>query len=183
MHKKFNASRGGFNGFDICLIFLKGSSSKTPVRIDKSPPTGSPITIIGMGKTTVWTIEETKESDPDLFYGSKSLMKARVYKMANDEQKCSMFALGKQKSQKVNGERSKFLCLGGTNSTACHGDSGGPAIFWKKDKPYVVGVTSFGNPSCQKYNGQFSVIYTDVGYYLKWIDAVIRMNSKHRRRT
>lgn len=33
-------------------------------------------------------------------------------------------------------------------STACRGDSGGPAFLFRKGKPYLVGVSSFGEASC-----------------------------------
>jgi len=46
----------------------------------------------------------------------------------------------------------------------CNGDSGGPAINYVGNKPYVVGITSYGDKACKNYG-----VSTAVHDYYDWI--------------
>lgn len=61
---------------------------------------------------------------------------------------------------------------------ACHGDSGGPALFLQDDGTYIqVGVTSRGTENLGNCNK--GVVYTGVAGYLDWIQATIeKLNTE-----
>ncbi|MEP7054890.1 MAG: serine protease [Actinomycetota bacterium] len=65
-----------------------------------------------------------------------------------------------------------MLAAGGYNprtrlsSGGCHGDSGGPLIVHNNGIPYVVGVVSYGEKSCDTGS---PTVFTSVGNYSAWI--------------
>nr|AYV99590.1 venom polypeptide [Dolopus genitalis] len=61
------------------------------------------------------------------------------------------------------------LCVEGSDrKTTCQGDSGGPLIIEESDgSKVVVGLTSFGRPTCEQ---GFPVVFTRVNVLLKWIN-------------
>lgn len=59
----------------------------------------------------------------------------------------------------------------GVFSAACFGDSGGPLVgFGKKDRPYILGVTSHGSPGgANSCRSDSPAVYTRASQYAKWI--------------
>lgn len=75
------------------------------------------------------------------------------------------------KDEKVKVSTKRILCLGGTDTGACYGGQGSPAIVWKNGKAYVIDIASYpGGPVCEKYKGSYSVLFTNVAKHLSWID-------------
>ena len=62
-------------------------------------------------------------------------------------------------------EQKKLITAEGKNKDACQGDSGGPLIVLKNKIPLLLGIVSFGPPSCGKTAGA----YTRVQYFSDWI--------------
>jgi len=58
------------------------------------------------------------------------------------------------------------ICFHNSQATACHGDSGGPAVCKKNGKWVLAGVTSGGNPTC---TADFPNIYTRVSAWREFI--------------
>ncbi|XP_060657035.1 chymotrypsin-2-like isoform X2 [Drosophila nasuta] len=60
-----------------------------------------------------------------------------------------------------------YICLKPSQSTPCHGDSGGPLAIRNEDGSHtLLGLTSFGNPGCPTNSPG---VYTRVSSFLKWI--------------
>ncbi|XP_022792362.1 chymotrypsinogen B-like [Stylophora pistillata] len=62
------------------------------------------------------------------------------------------------------------LCAGGTGTSTCEGDSGGPLICQDNGYWVLQGITSFGAPSCSPHE---SSVYTRVNSFVNWIQATI----------
>merc|ERR550519_678810 len=58
------------------------------------------------------------------------------------------------------------ICFAKSWATACHGDSGGPAVCKENGKWVLVGVTSGGDPSCQF---GYPNVYTRISSFRWWI--------------
>lgn len=185
MHPDFDTNKTKAFG-DIALIFLEKPSSKAPVRLlSSAPKKGSKVTIIGFGKTTSWTPEQSanQSRDPDAYYGSSTLQKSRV--TVTDYKGCGVIHAQNENMKKIGvpdryNTLLDFVCLKSDSSTACNGDSGGPAILWQNDRPYVFGVTSNGIPGCipwKKYG--YTMLYTDINKYRGWIGSMIKRYGKH----
>ncbi|MFN8391316.1 MAG: trypsin-like serine protease [Bdellovibrionota bacterium] len=52
-------------------------------------------------------------------------------------------------------------------SATCQGDSGGPAFIVKKQKPYLVGLTSYGGVSCSASTGFSSLLSPHAKSFIK----------------
>lgn len=61
------------------------------------------------------------------------------------------------------------LCfLSTTRQTgSCNGDSGGPAIIHYQGTPMQIGITSWGNETCDPSQPSF---YTNLPEYIEWIE-------------
>ncbi|XP_017077323.1 chymotrypsin-like protease CTRL-1 [Drosophila eugracilis] len=68
------------------------------------------------------------------------------------------------------------ICAGNTDSSLCHGDSGGPQIqkmmYNKKDRYVQLGISSWINNKCESAS-----IITDLSIYGYWIERVVRQFS------
>jgi len=60
------------------------------------------------------------------------------------------------------------ICFYNSAATACHGDSGGPAVCKKNGKWVLAGLTSGGNPYCA---AGFPDIYTRVSEFRDYIKS------------
>jgi hypothetical protein len=66
-------------------------------------------------------------------------------------------------------------------SGACFGDSGGPLVgFGKKNRPYVLGVVSYGAESCK---AAAPSVYTRVASYRSWITSARNKMAERASRT
>ncbi|XP_039183439.1 chymotrypsin-like protease CTRL-1 [Crotalus tigris] len=68
---------------------------------------------------------------------------------------------------------SSMICAGGAGATSCHGDSGGPLVCQKGSAWYLIGIVSWGSPSC---NVRTPAVYTRVSKFRNWIDQVVARN-------
>jgi len=64
------------------------------------------------------------------------------------------------------------ICSSGIGQSTCFGDSGGPLAGILNDEIYVVGVVSYGDPSCS-----FISVYARVASYTGWISGTVAANS------
>lgn len=62
----------------------------------------------------------------------------------------------------------QICAMGDGDQDTCQGDSGGPLVWHGKNGPVLVGLVSFG-PGCGL--DDTPGIYTDVAYYLDWIEG------------
>ncbi|KAH8324031.1 hypothetical protein KR074_007578, partial [Drosophila pseudoananassae] len=60
---------------------------------------------------------------------------------------------------------SSYICIGQSNHSSCHGDSGGPLIVHNDPDSVLVGIASFVRGCLVNY----PVVYTRVSSYLDWI--------------
>lgn len=61
------------------------------------------------------------------------------------------------------------ICAGSEGKDSCEGDSGGPLMYQENGKRWVViGIVSWG-----KFCGEYPGVYTNVKYFLPWIDKRI----------
>ncbi|TCO45355.1 S1 family peptidase [Actinocrispum wychmicini] len=125
---------------DVGLLKLATAVSYAPVRIaDTSPATGTAIKLMGWG-----VVSENGDSP--------RLLKELNTKVINDSGCVSDDILG-----------SKELCVKvTTRSTACYGDSGGPALVGST----LVGADSRGGDACGDSGGE---IYGDLTTQRTWI--------------
>lgn len=66
-----------------------------------------------------------------------------------------------------------MVCQGVENSAPCQGDSGGPLIIRQGNQYVQFGLVSFGPGICN--NGRIpNTVFTQVSYYLDWIENTIR---------
>ncbi|XP_067458845.1 chymotrypsinogen 2-like isoform X1 [Thunnus thynnus] len=68
---------------------------------------------------------------------------------------------------------SKMICAGANGISSCSGDSGGPLVCQKAGAWTLVGVVSFGRPSC---NTMTPAVYARVTALRAWIDRTIAAN-------
>ncbi|KAH8323988.1 hypothetical protein KR074_005512, partial [Drosophila pseudoananassae] len=61
---------------------------------------------------------------------------------------------------------SSYICIGPSNNSPCHQDSGGPLIVKNETETVLVGITSFGEKGCPVNH---PTVYTRVSSYLDWI--------------
>lgn len=73
--------------------------------------------------------------------------------------------------------QSKMICaaelnpINGVKQDTCQGDSGGPLFIGDNPSPYVIGLTSFGQPSCP---GSLPSVYTDLLHEVGFIETTTR---------
>jgi secreted trypsin-like serine protease len=68
----------------------------------------------------------------------------------------------------------RHICTGvvkGGKGT-CQGDSGGPLWYKPDEKPYLVGITSFGVGGCAR--PKLPAVFTNVVHYRTWIGEVMK---------
>jgi trypsin len=167
-HPKFTGQldqKGG--AYDIGILFLENPSAQQPVGLTRSPPAhGSDVTIIGKG------LMQPNMTNEDLIkFNAPRLQEAR---MKINVTNCPLVTTKHVPSLLG------FICLVSEDQGGCNGDSGGPAIQWKDNVPYVAGVTSNGKPGCGKVQKKtFSVLYTSVPHHMKWIETTVARHSKY----
>ena len=149
---------------DIALIILESASKNDPVRLDFAKPTqNSEVTIIGKGATQP-VMNDLKPFVPPL-------QEAHMRVQTNARQ-CPLVI-----GNKIN-SLLDFVCFVSDDQSSCYGDSGGPAIQWKNNVPYLIGITSQGVPGCLKYQNKYSVIYTSVAHHMDWIRTMVQRHAR-----
>ncbi|KAM3828821.1 chymotrypsin-like protease CTRL-1 [Vipera latastei] len=108
--------------------------------------------------TTGWGRDKLSSSEPAVILQQVSLPLVPV----NECQK-----------QHSNPITTSMICAGGAGSTSCHGDSGGPLVCQKGSTWYLIGIVSWGSPSC---NVRTPAVYTRVSKFRNWIDQVVARN-------
>jgi secreted trypsin-like serine protease len=68
----------------------------------------------------------------------------------------------------------QFAAGGGTNTTTCFGDSGGPLIVMLNGRATQVGIVSFGTNPCRPPS-----YYTRVSFFTSWVESVVGAVSKN----
>jgi secreted trypsin-like serine protease len=135
---------------DLALLQLDQPSTKTPAeRLPASSPVGTTVRLIGWGRTS------NDGPDPD------TLQQVDMKRLKRSA--CENVTVGD-------------LCLDDParlETSACNGDSGGPAIVQGKDGVWrLLGATSrWGGTGGGNCVG--SSVYTSVPYFHRWIDATI----------
>eukprot|EP01026_Neomeris_dumetosa_P038316 TRINITY_DN3121_c0_g2_i2.p1 TRINITY_DN3121_c0_g2~~TRINITY_DN3121_c0_g2_i2.p1 ORF type:complete len:342 (-),score=15.47 TRINITY_DN3121_c0_g2_i2:368-1393(-) len=74
-----------------------------------------------------------------------------------------------------------FICAEAEAADSCKGDSGGPLIYKKSGKYYLVGIISQGFGATQCYSDESVTqpgIYTDVSNYGKWIQDIVDQSNR-----
>jgi V8-like Glu-specific endopeptidase len=144
-----------YNGadYDIALIKLARPSSMMPASIaGSSPQPGTATRLLGWGQTCPQ--RGCARRGPA---GLKQLDTTVV-----DDRNCQEFNSANE------------LCVGGTtNSTACYGDSGGPALIRSGTGWALAGATSRGGNDSSTC-GTGNAIYTDVTAFRSWISQFTR---------
>lgn len=73
-----------------------------------------------------------------------------------------------------------MLCQGVDKTAPCQGDSGGPLIIQQGNKFVQIGLVSFGPGICN--NGRIpNTVFTQVSYFLKWIEETIHTYDNKKR--
>ncbi|MGH8795244.1 MAG: trypsin-like serine protease [Stackebrandtia sp.] len=144
-------SYGGVNGGnDIALLELSRTVEVVPIPIaDQSPAPGTSIRLLGWGQTC-----PTRGCNG----GSETLKQLDTSVISSNN--CATARTGD-------------LCISSTSSsTACYGDSGGPALVRGGSGWELAGATSRAggnNPTC----GPTHVVYTSVPHFYDWIDQYV----------
>ncbi|KAJ8673928.1 hypothetical protein QAD02_005190 [Eretmocerus hayati] len=69
-------------------------------------------------------------------------------------------------------DRSMYICIESSISSACRGDSGGPLIY----NGYLVGIVSAGAPEGIRCS-QVQEIFTRVAHYIPWIKKIMEQEA------
>lgn len=151
---------------DIALLKLE-----SPLDLDPDSPINA-ICLPGKGRavepgTTLFTAGWGQQAEGDSDSASMTALSANLPLLSYDGEKCGSY----DEDQILPG----MLCAGYSDGTTdtCQGDSGGPLVYQEDGQNYLLGVVSWGN-GCAKEG--YPGIYTDVGQFLPWINAVITSN-------
>jgi hypothetical protein len=123
-------------GHDIGLIHLSAAvQGVTPVKLNfdasSAAVSGLAVTQVGYGETST---------------GSDAVV-GTLYDVAQTTAKCASVD-----SNLTDADDTMFLCFNQTNGKGkCEGDSGGPSFAQINGETLEVGVTSFGDPSCEAF--------------------------------
>lgn len=162
---------------DIALIKIVADADTNPADNKAAHPIalppkgfilrdGSPLTVTGWGTTSKTPIKDGlyKNINGQAKLASGILLKADFKKLAADDCRNNKSFHDAQYSV-GDGE---ICAMGDGDQDTCQGDSGGPLVWHGKRGPVLVGLVSFG-PGCGL--DDTPGIYTDVAYYLDWIDG------------
>lgn len=143
---------------DIALVKLpqpvEFSDVITPISLACSSTNGMDVITIGNGIT-----DTSSDSAPEILQYAELKTVLRLYCL-----KMFPFLIFRRSIICVKGEERK---------SGCHGDSGGPLVTTNN---LLIGVTSFGSPTCEAGGPQ---VYTRVSHYQKWIAEVTGVECKH----
>ncbi|CCH31491.1 trypsin-like serine protease [Actinosynnema sp. NPDC047251] len=132
-------------GTDLTMMRLAKASTKTPVkRAPGWPSVGSSVRLLGWGCTS-W---------PDCVT-PVALQEIDLIALAYDE---------------CGGAGPKDVCVSGDKAhSACHGDSGGPAVVWYQEEWQLVGETHGAGDWDAECAG--TTLYTGTHQHKAWIDT------------
>ncbi|XP_040569265.1 trypsin-1 [Lepeophtheirus salmonis] len=153
LHNDWNAV-GAQN--DIALLKLdrdiEFDTAVRPICLPSNPDNlfaKKPAVVSGWGTTS----EENYESSP--------VMKRTIlHVLENGDDKC------RNNDPYRRPLSNKYICAFGTDTDACHIDSGGPLTLVENNTCSLAGIVSFGNGCAKK---DFAGVYTRVSAHLDWI--------------
>lgn len=155
IHERYG--RQGFKD-DIALIYLrKPAKLSEKVKVISLAPSymtqiflqGELVTAAGWGRTS----DNSTQFNVQLYY-----VDTRVI----NYEKCMCYYLPGLVSSR------SHLCADGVGGRGgCDGDSGGPVVFYHKNKDYLIGVTAFGSAGGCEIG--FPTVYSRITNYLDWI--------------
>jgi hypothetical protein len=158
-------------GFDIALVRIKGSYGGPLARVSGSsqddPPEDLryPVMIAGFGRTSASeeNPEPIRSGDLRVLAASRELLETLIPTVSRS--RCQ--SLYQRHSYKI---RSEQICAADQSikgRDSCQGDSGGPMVaFDRNNRPYVVGLTSWGIGCAQAGNPG---VYTRVSSFHDWL--------------
>lgn len=166
VHPDYNPAKGMDN--DIALVKLASPVvNPTPITLmgAKEVPSGSIITVMGWGTTSIGADNKSTNPSPILLKTQQKLF---------DQASCQQ--IFGQDGQTIT---DNMLCLNGlegqANSDTCQGDSGGPAVTPLNNNFVQVGVVSFGGISTTAPCGDARIpgVYARVANYQSWIKNLV----------
>ncbi|RZS39333.1 trypsin [Herbihabitans rhizosphaerae] len=139
--------QGGATPHDIALLKLSAPAKSTPAKLADKATDESPTRLLGWGATSGG--------------GSQSQKLKQLDTAVIADSNCSS---GQTEDPF---DPAGDLCIETSpGSSACNGDSGGPALAGSDGNWTQIGVTSRGATGC---DGSQPTIYTDVGAHIQWI--------------
>jgi len=163
VHDRYNDEISNDN--DIALLELekpvKFSSLVTPICLPKEYRSFTPKNF----RISGWGVTENKRMS-DVLRTTTIPRYSKETCVLNIETTLHQTLTGRTRENKVT---DNMICAGSMigGRDTCHGDSGGPLSYKRKNVWYLEGVASFGHDGCGGF-GKLGV-YTNVRNYLRWI--------------
>ena len=131
-------------------------------------PEGAPLIVTGWGTTTQTAVVNGLYRDR---FGKAKLASAGLLEAELKRISAKACTAGPNFDKGFALQNGQICALGEDNRDACQGDSGGPLMWYKKGRPILVGLVSFG-PGCGL--DRTPGVYTDVAYFRDWIVGAMK---------
>ncbi len=144
------------NGYDLALIRLNETSSKTPVRIQgKDDDAGDSLQVVGLGRQSASSGYATNH---------------RVAEVSG---------LDKEECNRIYGTtfQASILCTE-PEPEFCEGDGGGPLIYTTSFEDALVGIAHLKHPSDVCGLRDFPGLYADIRHSEQWIKETLESFSE-----
>ena len=149
---------------DLAIFILDRPSTVSPIRMASSiPREGTPLSVVGYGRTNTWVGAETASQIPPTYSSSLQALDTIFMPI----HKCKM-----ENRTIPKGDFPDMICGQGTKKSLCNGDSGGPLIHQTTSGPELVGLVAFGDFGCPVNDTTFNY-FTSVPFYKRTISRLV----------
>ncbi len=173
-------------GADIALIELEtpwpGEKAALSLASETDPGVGESLWVAGFGSTLARPTSPARISpvgrSPETYAAAQRLLEAHVPEIAASDCALSYRSAYPGAALRIDATtlcagppRETLERFGGPERDSCEGDSGGPLARWTAEGPVIVGLVSWGAPTCA---GGLAGVYTRISAYADWIRQTVQ---------